>query len=166
MLVISMAVGTVSPGISCSPGKVPHHPRPPQRASSETPPFALTPSIPRASTSSPTGGPWGWPPHSRGPRSSLLQPSFSRLQDLHPLMGTGQASSTPFKRDPGTGHRIPRGLWRAASMPSSSPAQTLDTNYLYKCCQSIFSKCPSFYVQPGPLSRTRKGLAISTGCLV
>lgn len=44
MLVISMAVGTVSPGISCSPGKVPHHPCPPKRASLETPPFALTPS--------------------------------------------------------------------------------------------------------------------------
>lgn len=164
MLVISMAVGTVSPGISCSPGKVPHHPRPPKQASSDTT-ICAHPS-PRASTSSPTGGLWGWPPHSHGPRSSLLQPSFSRLQDLHPLMGTGQARSTPFKRDPSTGHRIPRGLWRAASTPSSSPARTLDTNYLYKCCQSIFSKRPSFYLQPGPLSRTPKGLTISTSCLV
>lgn len=160
LLVISMAVGTVSPGISCSPGKVPHHPRPPnelpQRHHHLRSPHAQGLHIlsHRGAVGVATAFTW----------SQVLSPAAKLLQapGLTPSMGTGQASSTPFKRDPSTGHRIPRGLWRAASTPSSSPAQTLDTNYLYKCCQSIFSKCPSFYLQPGPLSRTPKGLTIST----
>lgn len=123
-----MAVGTVSPGIRLQSWESSSSP-PPAKTSFLRDTTICAHPIPRASTSSPTGGPWGWPPHSHGPRSSLLQPSFSRLQALHPLMGAGQASSTPFKRDPSTGHSSTWAVESCKHAPSI-PAQTLDTTFI------------------------------------
>lgn len=123
-----MAVGAVSPGISCSGWKVPLHLQP-KLAFSEPAPFTLTLH---------PGPPTGWLPgcgHSTHMVPGLLtcsQASSCSMISVPPLsqylsMGMVLASSTPFKGSPSSGHRIPHGMWAAPTTHNSSISQALDT---------------------------------------